>query len=441
MKRQLFLVLVLVSAVSGVVVRADEWPQWMGPNRDNVWRETGILEKLPADGPKVLWRQPVGGGYAGPAVAAGRVFVHDYLTDGDARRLSSPVSRANLKGKERVLCFDARTGQPLWKYEYDCPYHISYPAGPRCTPVVQEGKVWTLGAEGHLHCLEAATGKVLWAKNLKEAYNVESPMWGFCSHPLIDGKKLITLAGGDGSVAIALDKDTGQEIWRALSAREPGYCPPVIIEHGGKRQLIIWHSEAICSLDPETASLYWEIPLKPNYGMSIAAPRLLGDLLFAGGIGNVCACLRLAKDRPAAEVVWRGDRDSGIYPANSTPHLEEETIYGCDCQAGTLRAVNLTDGKRLWETLEPTTGGRRGSHGTAFLVKNGNRFFLLSETGHLIMARLTRDGYEEISRAKILDPTGTWSGRDVLWSAPAYAYKCCFARNDKELVCVSLAAE
>jgi outer membrane protein assembly factor BamB len=431
----------LLLASVPLMLRADDWPQWMGPGRDNVWRETGILRSFPEGGPKIVWRRPIAGGYAGPAVAQGRVYVHDYLTDADARRLSNPGARARVQGKERVLCLDAATGELVWKYEYDCPYNISYPAGPRCTPVVQEGKVWTLGAEGDLYCFQAADGKVLWHKNLKSAYNTPAPMWGFCSHPLIDGKKLITLAGGDGSVAVALDKDTGQEIWRALSAREPGYCPPVIIEHGGRRQLIIWHSEAICSLDPETASLYWEIPLKPNYGMSISAPRLSGDYLFAGGIGNVCACIKLSPDRPAAEVVWRGDRDTGVYPANSTPHLENDIIYACDCQVGSLRAVQLTDGKRLWETFGPTTGRGRGSHGTAFLVKQGDRFFLFSETGHLILARLSPTGYEEIGRVKILEPTGSWSGRDVVWSAPAFANKCCFARNDKEIVCVSLAAE
>ncbi len=108
---------------------ADDWPQWLGPQRDSVWRETGIVEKFPAGGPAVKWRTPVAGGYAGPAVAAGRVYVIDYSASGD--RTPDPNSRSQLQGQERVLCFSAADGQPLWKHQYDCSYGISFPAGPR----------------------------------------------------------------------------------------------------------------------------------------------------------------------------------------------------------------------------------------------------------------------------------------------------------------------
>lgn len=134
---------------------------------------------------------------------------------------------------------------------------MSYPAGPRATPTVSGGKVYTLGTEGDLICFEAAKGKILWQRNFKEDYQVQTPMWGFTGHPLIDGQKLIYLVGGAGSVAVAFDKDTGKELWRALTAKEPGYCPPTIIEAGGKRQLIIWHPESVNSLDPETGKVYW----------------------------------------------------------------------------------------------------------------------------------------------------------------------------------------
>lgn len=418
--------------------RADDWPQWLGPERDSVWRETGIVDRFDKGGPPVRWRVPVAGGFAGPAVARGRVYLTDYQTL-EGKNTSSPDVRDRLTGKERVLCFQAATGKLLWKHEYDCPYHISYPAGPRCTPTVHDGKVYTLGAEGNLVCLDADTGQLRWAKDLKKEYRVETPIWGFCGHPLVDGQKLICLVGGEGSVAVAFDKDTGRELWRALSAREPGYCPPTLIEAGGRRQLLIWHAEAINSLDPDSGQLHWSVPLEPRYGMSITAPRRWGDYLFASGIGDTAAVLRLAADRPVAEVVWRGTRDNAVYCANSTPFLEEGVIYGCDCQQGCLRAVNLRTGERLWETFAPTTGKDRARHGTAFLVKNGNRFFLMSETGHLIIARLSRSGYEEISRAFLLPPTGVAFGRDVLWSHPAFADRCIFARNDKELVCASLA--
>lgn len=146
----------------------DDWPQWMGPGRDNVWREAGIVERFPAGGPEVLWRTPIAGGYAGAAVAGGRVFVTDYVTDADVKVAN--FERKASTGRERVLCLDEATGAMLWKHEYPVTYTIAYPAGPRCTPTVHDGRVYTLGAEGDLLCFEAATGKVTWSRDLKKDY-------------------------------------------------------------------------------------------------------------------------------------------------------------------------------------------------------------------------------------------------------------------------------
>ncbi len=422
-------------------VRADDWPQWMGPNRDDVWRETGILDKFPVAGPKVVWRMPVGGGYAGPAVAGGRVFVSDFVPDNSAAvPPNDPMKRPEIAGKERTLCFNAADGKLLWTHAYDCPYRISYPAGPRCTPTVDGERVYTVGAMGNLFCLEAATGNVVWSVDYKKDYGVKPPTWGFAGHPLVDGNKLICIVGGEGSVAVAFDKATGKELWRALSAKEPGYSSPTVIEAGGKRQLIIWHSEAVNSLDPETGKVWWSVPLVPDFGMAIMAPQKSGNYLYAAGIDKKGLLLKLSADRPAAEVVWRGTKDTAVYPVNSTPLLEDGYIYGV-CTESQLRCVKLETGERIWDTMVPTLGSKRGRSGTAFLVKNGDRHFLFNETGHLIIARLSPKGYEELGRVKLLEPTGSAFGRDVVWSHPAFAGKCVFARNDKEIVCVSLAAE
>ncbi|HTN76598.1 MAG TPA: PQQ-binding-like beta-propeller repeat protein, partial [Pirellulaceae bacterium] len=244
---------------------------------------------------------------------------------------------------------------------------------------------------------------------------------------------------GEGSVAVAFDKDTGKELWKALSAPDAGYCPPTMIEAGGTRQLLIWHPKSLNSLDPATGKVYWSLPLEPAYGMSITAPRQAGDFLYASGIGGVATLFKLDRTKPAAEVVWEGERKSALYCANSTPLVDNGVLFGTDCDTGALRGVELATGKRLWETFAATTGTRRASHGTAFLVKNGDRFLLFSETGDLIIAKLTAAGYEEISRAAVVEPTSEAFGRPVVWSHPAFANKCCFARNDKEIVCVSLA--
>jgi outer membrane protein assembly factor BamB len=443
--RSLWLAL-LVAVAYLAPARADDWPQWLGPRRDGVWRESGILERFPEGGPKVRWRTPIGSGYAGPAVAGGRVFVTDRILAAGVQNPANPFSRATLKGIERVLCLDKATGRPLWKHEYDCPYEVSYPAGPRTTPLVHSDKVYTLGTMGDLLCLDTATGKVLWSKNFPADYHAKVPLWGFAGHPLLDGNQLICLVGGKGSLVVAFDKDTGKELWRALTADEQGYCPPTLIQAGSKRQLIIWHPEAVTALDPETGDLYWSQKFRIKANMTIPTPRQAGELLFVSSFYNGSMMLRLDRDKPAATIVWQGkssretsaDTD-GLHSVMATPFLKDGYIYGV-CSYGQLRCLKADTGKRVWETFA-ATGGKETRWGTAFLVAQGDRFFLFNEKGDLIIARLTPRGYDEVSRAHILEPTNRMAGRPVVWSHPAFADKCLFARNDKEIVCVSLASE
>jgi outer membrane protein assembly factor BamB len=417
---------------------ADDWPQWLGPQRDSVWREEGIVDRFPETGLKFKWRAEVSLGYAGPAVAEGRVYVADYVKN-SGEITNNPGRRDKLEGSERVLCFDAATGQLLWKHEYAQAYELSYPGGPRATPTVAGGKVYTLGTEGRLVCLNTADGKLLWEIDFKQAYNAQTPMWGFAAHPLVDGQSLYCLVGGSGSMAVAFDKDTGKELWRALDAKDQGYSPPTMIEHAGTKQLVIWHSESINGLDPADGKTLWSVPLKPDFGMAIAAPRQLGSMIYASGVRNAGALIELAEG-PGANILWRGAPDRAIYSASVTPFLEGEVMYGCD-GAGTLVCAKLSDGTRLWETAEPTTGQRGKRYATAFLVKHQDRFFLFNDSGDLILARLSPEGYQELGRFHVLEPTNSAMGRPVVWSHPAFAQKCLFARNDKELVCVSLAAD
>ena len=205
---------------------ADDWPQWMGPNRDGVWHEDGIVESFPEKGLTVNWRVPIQLGYSGPAVVGDRVFVTDYER-ASGELSNSPGRKNKLKGKERVVCLNAGTGELVWKHEYDCPYEISYPSGPRCTPTVAGNHVYTLGAEGNLVCLTADEGKVVWSKELKAEYQTKAPHWGFSGHPLIDGDRLYCLVGGKGSVVVAFNRHTGEELWKAISATaRPRSLPP-----------------------------------------------------------------------------------------------------------------------------------------------------------------------------------------------------------------------
>lgn len=438
MKRWIIgLTIALFSAGAGY---ADDWPCWLGPGGESVYRETGVIDAIPDEGLDVQWRVPVAWGYAGPSVADGKVFVSDFVK-ATGKLVNNAGARNALTGEERLLCFDAGTGHLLWKDGYQERYFISYAGGPRVTPTVDGDHVYTLGAEGKLVCRQTADGSVVWSHDLKAEYNTDSRYWGFSAAPLVDGDTLYCLVGGNGSVAVAFDKLTGEERWRALSAPTGGYCPPIMIETGGVKQLVVWHPKAINGLNPDTGDVYWSVELVPDFDMSITAPRLLGDRLFASGIGNVSALLTLAGDPPTAEVVWRGRGDKTVYCSNSTPFLEDGLIFGNGCMQGELAAVDLETGERLWETYEPTTGGRPQRHSTVFLIKHEDRFFLFNEKGELIVASLSRDGYDEHGRFQVLEPTNEAFGRPVVWSHPAFANRCVYARNDKELVCVSIAAE
>ena len=419
--------------------QAADWPQWMGPDRASIWQEDGIVESFPESGLKRIWHVKVGLGYSGPAVADGKVYLFDYVKK-EGQLKNNPSGKNLLEGRERLLCLDAATGATEWVYDYLQYYNLSYAAGPRSTPTVHQGKVYILGAEGRLSCLSAKDGKLIWHKDFKKEYDLETPIWGFSSHPLAKGDTLYSLVGGEGSVLVAFDADTGDEKWRALSAPEPGYGPPTWIEHGGVSQLLIWHPESLNSLNPETGESHWSIPLKPGYNLSIAAPRLYEDSLFVSAIGNVGAVIELDPLKPAARIAWRGNARNALYSVNVTPFIEDGVIYGCDVESSSFMAVRLEDGKRLWETHQPTIGeGNSGRHGTAFVVQHEDRYFLFSETGDLILARLTAESYHEISRAHLLDPTNEAFGRDVVWSHPAFAHQNIYVRNDKEIICVSLA--
>ena len=433
-----FLSLVLLIATNAAW--ADDWPQWLGPGRDGVWRETNIVRDFPDKGLQIRWRSPIGIGYAGPAVVGDHVYVLDYeLSEGKIQ--NNPGNRVELKGSERVVCLDANNGKIIWQHAYARSYRLSYPSGPRCTPTVADGKVYALGAEGDLICLDADNGNKIWSRQLQDDFDTEAPIWGFAAHPLVDGKHLYCIVGGEGSVAVAFDKDTGEEIWRALSSISQGYCPPTMITHGGKKQLLIWHPMSINSLNPTSGEVHWSIPLQPSYEMSITAPQLYGDLLYASAIGHVGALFKLDRSGHGAEVIWRGQTKMGVYSCNTTPIIEDGVIYGVDCMKGAMMAVRLKDGHRLWETFQPTTGGeRRASHGTAFMVRHENGYFLFAETGDLILARLSPDKYHEISRFHVLEPTNECFGRSVVWSHPAFANRCLYVRNDQEIVCVNLAA-
>jgi len=364
--------------LSAALCRADDWPQWLGPERDAVWRESGVLQRFPEGGPTLRWKAEIGSGFSGPAVTDGRVFVMDRIADSFDPRTAKflhdgkPPENTNyvrqlLPGKERVVCLREADGNPLWVHEYDCPYTTAttYATGPRVTPCVDDGHVYTLGAEGNLFCLRVEDGTVVWSKDFKKDYGLQIPVWGVASHPLVDGEKLLCVVVGDGTTCVAFDKRTGKEIWKSLSAAEPGYCPPMIYKIGDWRQLIIWHSEAVNGLDPETGEIYWSVPFKASNTMAIGAPRLEGDSLFLMCLNRQSAMIRLVPDGRSASIVWQGNSKRGIGGVLNTAFLRDGHIYACG-HAGKYICARLDTGEHVWSTFQPSTGKRPASWANVF---------------------------------------------------------------------------
>jgi outer membrane protein assembly factor BamB len=281
-----------------------------------------------------------------------------------------------------------------------------------------------------------------------EDYGLERPpVWGWAAHPLIDGDKLICLVGGEGSGVVAFNKTNGEEIWRSITAKEMCYASPVIIEHGGHRLLAVWHDVAIQGLDIETGKRQWRVkfpkaePMRP--AVSIAQPCVAGRKLLVSDFYNGSIVLELTEDLTDAEVVWQSEGDLGEHTDTlntlmAAPIARDGHVYGMGGN-GELRCLVTDTGELVWKDLKPT-GDRPAMFATTFIVPNGDRDFLFTDQGELIVAKLSPEGYEEFGRAKLLETTGFARGRHIVWSHPAFANKCMYARNDKELICVDLSA-
>lgn len=412
---------------------AEDWTEWRGKGRSGIWIESGILDKFPEKGLTVAWRVPIHGGFAGPAVAAGRVFVTDFKKS------------AGMKGTERALCLDEKSGKILWTREWDADYKgISYATGPRATPTADGDRVFIVGASGLLFCLNARTGAVIWQKDYVKDYGMQMPTWGISSAPLVDGDRLIAIVGGQpDAMVMAFDKMTGRELWRAIpSDSEQGYSQPVIFEAGKIRRLIIWHPAAVVALDPVTGKVYWRQEYRINLGVTLATPVMNGSRLLVSSFYNGSMLLDLAREN--ASVIWKGKSNSeintdGLHTVVNTPVIDGDYIYGI-CSYGQFRCLSLKTGERVWETMEVTKEKARWASG--FIVRNGDRYFINNDRGELIIAKLSPKGYQEISRTQLIKPTTNPGNRRELgmvnWSHPAYANRHIVARNDEEIISVSL---
>jgi len=434
-------------AVSTLSLFADDWPQWMGPGRDGVWRETGIVENLPTNQLPVKWKVPVNAGYVGPAVVSNRLFLMDRKAGTAGPRKTGERASGEVPGNERVVCLDTATGDKVWEHSYDRPYRISYPAGPRATPIVSGDRIYTLGAMGDLKCLKASDGSPIWHHDLAKEYTGgEVQAWGWAAHPLLKDDLLYCLVGGSNSAVVAFEAATGKERWRALTTRETGYAPPMIYTIAGKPTLVVWHPEAIAGLDPATGDVRWQ-QTYPIVGklqrpeVTIATPRFDGRRLFITSFYHGATLLEPSAD--SVRVLWnrkssrQSEMNDGLHTTMCTPLLKGGFLYGV-CGFGELRCLGVATGDRRWESLD-AVGGEQGLFAHAFLIEQGDRTWLWNDHGELILAKLNPMGYFELGRSKLLETVENTRGRDVLWCHPAFAGRRMYVHNGRELICVDLA--
>jgi outer membrane protein assembly factor BamB len=280
------LVAVLICSVAAV---GGDWPQWLGPHRDG-----GSPEKVAPwkSAPKVLWRKPMGEGNSSPVVADGRVFVHAKVPD---------------KYLEEVVAFDAKSGKELWRKRYERGKFSSlFGNGPRATPALASGRVYTFGITGRLACFEADSGKEVWQVDTLKKFKAKNLFFGMSCSPLVEGKHVLVNVGAKGASIVAFNKDTGETAWKNLDDKA-SYSSPIAFGKGKERHVVFLTGDGVVSLAPADGTLFWRFPLKDKLFESSTTPVRSGDLLLASSItyGSVGLRLKTKDGKPAVAKVWK----------------------------------------------------------------------------------------------------------------------------------------
>jgi len=382
------LVASLLFLVIAGVAGAQDWPQWRGSNRDGSVAGFATPKTWP-DQLKQRWKITVGEGHSSPVIAGGRVFLHSRQGE-----------------QEIVASYDLASGKQLWKDAYAVAYKM-HPAatghgkGPKSTPIVSNGRLYTLGITGILTCYEAATGKLVWRKDFASQYKQTSPVFGTAMSPLIDRGLLIAHVGGhDQGELVAFDATTGAVKW-SWTGDGPGYASPVIAELGGVRQVITQSQQNVIGTSAASGELLWKIPFTTEYEQNIVTPVVARDLVIISGLNKGVTALRPVKRGNvwAADEVWQ-NKEASLYM--NSPLLRGDMLFGFSHRnKGQYFCVDVKTGKTLW-----SGDGRQGEN--AALLLAGDLIFALNNEADLTIFPATAKLQTPIRKYKVAD-SPTWA--------------------------------
>jgi outer membrane protein assembly factor BamB len=337
-------------------------------------------------------------GFAGPAVADGRVFIVDHEGADDV-----------------VRALDLKTGSNVWTYSYADSQRPNY-GFARSTPAIDQGKVYTVSRMGVVNCLDAPTGAQVWSKNVVSEFKGQLPGWQMSMSPLVDGNRLIVCpAGPDASVA-ALDKLTGRTIWAGGGSQKMGYSTPVAASIGGRKQYIVFAGTALTGVDAAGGRLLWSVPWQTSYDVNAATPIVIGDTVFVtSGYARGCALVKVSGEK--TEILWE---NKDISPHFNSPVFKDGYFYGSG--DGPLVCMEAKTGKVMWKQPGFEKGGLVGVDGCLIAVNGGG--------GDVVLLKMSPDQYTELGRMK---PLGGQS-----WTAPIVADGKLIIRNKSALACLNL---
>jgi len=401
---------VLLAMSAAALAQTPQWSQWRGPARDGSASSFTAPTAWPAQLTK-RWQVAVGLGHASPVVSGNRVVVH-----------------ARQGTREQVTAYDLQTGKQLWQDGVEAPYTMNSAAlghgpGPKSTPSIADGRVFTLGISGIISAHDLATGKLLWRKNAPPA----PPEFGTATSPIVDGSTVIAFLGGpstalrtssSGGALTAMDAATGTVKWR-WGGDGPGYASPIVATLAGTRQVITQSQNKLVGVDAAGGQLLWEVALKTPYEQNSVTPMVVGDLLISAGLENPTMAYRVAKTgtRWTITPAWRNE-DVAMYM--SSPAVSGTAIYGMSTKnRGQFFAIDAASGKTLWM-------GKGREAENASIVRAGDHLLMSTTNSELIVAKANPARFEEVKRYTLAE--------SAMWAHPAFAGRTIIVKDVNNLI-------